>query len=68
MFNPFSPDDCVEVLHGDFFSVFCDQSRNYWAVSNDFSSVFQGPFSFELARKIMISANEFYNAHRLKGL
>ena len=68
MLNPLSPDDCVEVLHGEFFSVFCDHSRYYWVFSNHFSSVFKGPFSFDLARKIMISSNEFYNSLKLKGL
>lgn len=68
MLHPLLSDDCVEVLHGEFYSVFRDHSGYYWVVNNDFSSVFLGPFSPELSRKIMISANEYYNLIKSKGL
>ena len=64
----FSRASCSEVFHGDFFSVFCDKSRFYWVASNDFPSVFNGPFSLELAHKIMLSSNEYFNSLNMKGV
>ena len=63
----FSRTSSVEVLHGDFFSVFCDSSQSYWVVSNDFYSVFNGPYSLHLAYKIMVSSNEYFNSLNSKG-
>lgn len=55
------PDSRTEVIHGDFFSVF-DSDGFFWVVSNQFSTVYSGPFTLADARQIMINCNEFANS------
>lgn len=57
----FCPDSCREVLHGDTFSVF-DSEGFFWVVSNEFPTVFSGPFTLGDACETMIYCNELANS------
>ena len=68
MDNTFSLSSSSAILYGDYFSVFDDGYASYWVVSNDFPTIFQGPFDKKTAFKIMSSSNEYFNSLKLKGL
>ena len=59
MENSFSLSSSCEVIHGDHFSVFADGSDFYWVVSNDFPSVFKGPFDLRTAKTLFFILTNF---------
>ena len=68
MEKSFSLSSLAEVLHGDYFSIFVDESLSYWVVSNDYPSVFKGPCKLDSAFKLMSYSNDFVNLLKSKGL